>query len=259
METLTHCSNRLAALACGTLLAAALWTVDAPAVRAEAPKNPKAVIELFTSQGCYSCPPADAYLRELAKRDDVLALSMHVDYWNNLGWTDPYSRPEITQRQRAYVGMLGTSYVYTPQAVVSGHLQGVGSQRGTVGALIDRAKADAGGGPEVALTPAGSNTLKASIGAAPSRGNATVWLVAFDDEHTTQISAGENGGKTLAYANVVRDLRAVGRWNGDKTELTLDVADHVAEGYGNWAILVQVRGAGPIVGAAALPRTALAR
>lgn len=258
MATVTHRSNRLSALACAMLLAAGLWVAQAPGARAEAPKNPEAVIEMFTSQGCYSCPPADAYLRELARRDDVLALSMHVDYWNNLGWTDPYSRPEITRRQRAYAGALGTSYVYTPQAVVSGHLQGVGSQRDTVGALIDRARGGAGGGPEVALTASGRNTLKASIGAAPFKGSATVWLVAFDDEHRTRIGAGENGGKTLVYANVVRDLRAVGRWSGKKTEITFDVADHVAEGYGNWAILVQARGSGPIVGVAALPRTALA-
>ena len=101
----------------------------------------KVVVELFTSQGCSSCPPADAYLAELAKRDDVIALSFHVDYWNYIGWKDPFSSPEAAARQRAYGRALQKRYVYTPQIVVDGRAEAVGSNRAVVSSLIKMAQA----------------------------------------------------------------------------------------------------------------------
>ena len=112
---------RLAALA---LFAAVLSAAPA---RAGVPARPAVVVELFTSQGCSSCPPADAYLDELAKQPDILALSMHIDYWNGLGWPDPYSSAEVTARQRAYARSLGGHYVYTPEMIVAGRKDAVGS------------------------------------------------------------------------------------------------------------------------------------
>lgn len=101
----------------------------------------KIVVEFFTSQGCSSCPPADAYLAELAKRDDVIALSFHVDYWNYIGWSDPFLSREATERQRAYGRTMGKSYVYTPQVVVDGRAETVGSNRHEVSNLINMAAA----------------------------------------------------------------------------------------------------------------------
>ena len=110
------------------LLSGALLSVVVAAT-AVAGDGKKIVVELFTSQGCSSCPPADAYLAELAGRDDVIALSFHVDYWNYIGWTDPFSMPEATSRQRAYGRQLGKSFVYTPQIVVDGRAETVGPFR----------------------------------------------------------------------------------------------------------------------------------
>ena len=118
--------------------------------------------------------------------------------------------------------------------------------------LIAAARAKAGGGPEVALSQAGGK-LTVSVGAAPFTGKATVWWVAFDNRHTTRVGAGENGGRTLSYVNVVRDVRAVGSWSGKATSITVDVAEELREGYQNCAILVQADGTGPILAAAAIP------
>ncbi len=237
---------RLVAL---VLFAAAL---SVTAARAGAPARPAVVVELFTSQGCSSCPPADAYLGELAKQPDILALSMHIDYWNGLGWPDPYSNAEVTARQRAYARALGGHYVYTPEMIVAGRKDAVGSERATVARLIATARAKAGGGPDVSLSEAGGK-LTVSVGAAPFKGQATVWWVAFDNGHTTKVRAGENGGRTLSYVNVVRDLRAIGSWSGEATRITVDIADELREGYQNCAILVQADGTGPILAAAAIP------
>src|SRR5277367_5521376 len=103
---------------------------------AQAGETRPVVVELFTSQGCNSCPPADAYLGELAKRPDVLALSLHVDYWDYIGWRDPFAQHAFTLRQRDYSHALSERYVYTPQMVINGQLQGVGSQRGDIERLI---------------------------------------------------------------------------------------------------------------------------
>ncbi|HLJ64950.1 MAG TPA: DUF1223 domain-containing protein, partial [Stellaceae bacterium] len=121
------------------LLAAA--TLAATPTLTHAGDKPPVVVELFTSQGCNSCPPADAYLGELAARPDVLALSFHVDYWDYIGWTDPYSSKQATQRQRAYSHQMALRYIYTPQMVVNGTSEGVGSERQTIERLITSAAA----------------------------------------------------------------------------------------------------------------------
>lgn len=248
-------ASRCAAFA---LLAVLAFVVPA---RAAAPAHPDVVVELFTSQGCSSCPPADAYLAELAKRPGILALSMHIDYWNSLGWRDPYSSAAVTARQRAYARALGSRYVYTPEMVVAGRKDAVGSERGTVRKLIAAARAAARKEPrpKVSLSAAGAGRLRVTIGAAPFTGTATVWLVAFDDHHATRVGAGENRGRTLNYVNVVRSLRSVGTWAGRATEITLDLSDDIRKGYGNCAILVQAGGTGPILAAATMPMGASAR
>jgi hypothetical protein len=156
------------------------------------------VVELFTSQGCDSCPPANAYLNELSKqRRDVLALAFHVTYWDRLGWKDPFSLEAATQRQAVYGRRFGDGS-YTPEMVVDGAASMVGSHRGDVGSAIENAKS----GDQVSI----------EVGA--GSGSGRVLLVGFDHEHTTAISRGENSGRTLTEANVVRSIRPVGQWSG---------------------------------------------
>ena len=175
------------------------------------------VVELFTSQGCSSCPPAEALLLDLAQRPDVLALAFHVDYWDRLGWPDPYSSPEATLRQRAYAVSLGESQVYTPQIVVDGHQGMVGSRRAEVLAAIDAAAADPGVTIPLTLTRAG-DTLAIDIGTGQGTGRAL--LVGFDPRAETAIPRGENAGRTILQANVVRSVEVIAEWNGQA--LTLD-------------------------------------
>lgn len=167
------------------------------------------VLELFTSQSCSSCPPADALLAELAREPGVLALDFHVDYWNYLSWHDKFSMPEATARQRSYAAKLGAD-VYTPQIVVNGAAEAVGSRRADIARLIDAART-APPGPSLALA-ADAHGVRVEIGA--GQGRAELLLVGFDAEHTTQVAAGENGGRTLREVNVVRDLVPAGDWHG---------------------------------------------
>ena len=211
------------------------------------------VVEMFTSQSCSSCPPADKFLGELAKRKDVLALSMHVDYWNALGWRDPWSSPKVTARQRYYSRVLGTRYVSTPQAIIQGRAYAVGSDRSSVLGLINRARRNAPARVIPRITMPDPDKLTVTLPDGSPSGPATVWLVAFDDGHTARITGGENTGATITYSNVVRALRPIGTWTGKAQSLTVDISSDRAAGYGNCAILVQAKGTGQVLGAASLP------
>lgn len=175
------------------------------------------VVELFTSQGCNSCPPADALLREIARdRPDVLALAFHVTYWNNLGWPDPYSFKGATDRQAVYnrLGPYGGSY--TPQLVVDGHIDVVGSDRPRVAAALKSAATEAKPAPTPRLTRDGNNvTIDIPTGAGAGR----ILLVGYDREHRTAVPRGENAGTTLVEANIVRDFIALGDWSGAAVQL----------------------------------------
>lgn len=217
------------------------------------------VVELFTSQSCYSCPPAEAFLGELAEREDVVALEFHVDYWNDLvygsagKWEDRFSDAAFTERQRRYAARIPGSQVYTPQVVIDGTAQTVGSRRARVLGLIERTGAAA---KPVRVTvrpePAGgfAITLEPSGGAAVE-GGAAILLARYDLKHVTVIEAGENQGKTLANHHVVRELRSVGEWNGERMRLP-----SAGLGLGpnqGCAVFVQAAGQGAILGAAACP------
>jgi hypothetical protein len=169
------------------------------------------VVELFTSQGCSSCPPAEALLLDLTEREDVLALCFHVDYWDRLGWPDPYSSPEATARQRAYAGHLGEAQVYTPQIVVDGREGMVGSRRTEVLAAIDAAAGDPGPAVPLDLRREGG-ILSVSIGTGQGAGRAL--LVGFDPRVETAIARGENAGRILLQANVVRSIEVITEWDG---------------------------------------------
>ena len=169
------------------------------------------VVELFTSQGCSSCPPANAYLNELSKeRRDVLALAFHVTYWDRLGWKDPFSLQAATQRQDVYGRRFGDGS-YTPEIVVDGAAGMVGSDRGDVGSAIENAKRNGRTAAAVSVT---KNGEQVSIQVGAGSGNGRILLIGFDHEHTTPVGRGENSGRTLTEANVVRSIRSVGQWSG---------------------------------------------
>jgi hypothetical protein len=212
------------------------------------------VVELFTSQGCSSCPPADKYLGELAKRPDVLALAFHVEYWNYIGWTDSYSKPWATRRQRDYQAQFKLRYVYTPEMVINGSAEGVGSEPATIEPLIRAAEAKRLPHPEITLHWRDDGALLADIGdgKSPADQPATLWLVGFDNMHTMAVTSGENQGKTAWDHHPVRNFRRLGSWAGWSEELIVppDEAKNLGD-YGA-AVLLQQDGSGPILTAAAI-------
>ncbi|MGJ4947749.1 DUF1223 domain-containing protein [Bradyrhizobium sp. HKCCYLS20291] len=208
---------RLASLL-GTSLFAALTMSVTPAAAAERP----VVIELFTSQGCSSCPPANAYLNEMVRqRRDVLPLAFHVTYWDRLGWKDPFSLPAATDRQARYGSRFGDGS-YTPEIVIDGVSGHVGSNRAEVGPAIDRARRASATVASVKLSRSGDK-LTVEVGAGEGRGR--VLLVGFDRRHETAIGRGENGGRTLEELNVVRSVRALGNWSGTSLRLNEPMPD----------------------------------
>jgi hypothetical protein len=231
------------------LLAAAIAAgLGAAAARAQ-DKGP-VVVELFTSEGCSSCPPADAILGELAQRPDIVALAFHVDYWDYIGWKDPYASAANTRRQHDYAAALGLHMVYTPQMVVDGRADAVGSERGDVEAAIGKAAAASKLAIAIAKD-AGGYRVAIPAAAPPAGGPATVWLAVFDSEQETPVKRGENGGRTLKEFNIVREWRRIGTWNGEAVTLPLDVAMGGAEHKG-CAIIVQSGPVGPVLGAAVM-------
>ena len=170
------------------------------------------VVELFTSEGCSSCPPADALLAEFAAQPGMLALSYHVDYWDRLGWKDPFSSAAATARQRRYADELGIDTVYTPQIVVDGRWQAVGSDRAAVSQAILAARR----APASLLVSLAVDQGRARVTVAPGLGEAAgaVLLVGFDRSRTDRVARGENAGRTLAHADVVRGIAEIGRFDG---------------------------------------------
>ena len=210
------------------------------ALAAAADRAHPAVVELFQSQGCSSCPPANANLLRLADRPDVLALSFQVTYWDGLGWKDTFAHPAFTGRQWDYAKRWDRKQVATPEVVVNGRLDGIGSRPGEIEALIGKADRGAAG-PVLTLA-----ADKVEVGRAMGAG--AVWLVRYDP-HTVEvpIRAGENGGKTLPHRNIVRELVKLGDWSGAPHAYALPAATRAGL---STAVLVQAGGGGPILAAA---------
>jgi hypothetical protein len=218
------------------MIGLALATALATTVHAEV--SP-VVVELFTSQGCSSCPPADAFLTDLAQqRRDVLPLAFHVTYWDSQGWKDPYSLDAATARQRDYARHLGGEGVYTPQMVVDGAIGFVGSSRSQGLNLIANAVPKP---VPVDLTRDGQKLL-IKVGAGTGQGR--LLLVGFDPAHETQIGRGENNGRKLLESNIVRSLTSIGVWTG--AALALSQSPPAGE---DFAVLLQAED-GRIIGAA---------
>lgn len=209
--------------------------------------NDLTVVELYTSEGCSSCPPADTFVGELAKRDDILALSLHVDYWDYIGWKDQYASPDYTARQRAYGHTMKLRYVYTPQVVVDGAYETVGSDRPKVMDAIAKAKAAQKVPVELKSSAAGMTAILAA--ADEDVGTVDVYAVFYDRYRESNVDRGENSGRKLGSANVVRKLERVATWRGDATTITIPAGGGEGE---VCAVILQSARSGKIIGAARL-------
>ncbi len=212
--------------------------------------KPAAVVELFTSQGCSSCPPADALLEKLADKPGLVALTFAVDYWDYLGWRDTLASPQNSMRQRSYAKERGDRQVYTPQMVVNGERHLVGSDERALAALLEEphefsANVDIRGADDLfeidvdGALPAGEKM-------------ATVYVLFIDPKVTVDVSRGENTGREITYRNVVRHIQAIGMWEGGKAHFRLPKAEQAKTGASNCVVLIQVDnndGPGVILGA----------
>jgi hypothetical protein len=175
------------------------------------------IIELYTSEACSSCPPADALIGKLASNKTLLPLSFHVTYWNGPAWTDKYALTAATERQSNYAALQHADNVYTPEAIIDGGPGIVGSNQQAMAAAI--AAAQANEHPAVPITITGTTMLTIKIGAGAA--NAQIWLFGYDNQHTTQIGGGENDGATITETNVVRSITNLGGWTGPGVTYTI--------------------------------------
>jgi hypothetical protein len=216
------------------------------------------VVELFTSEGCSSCPPADALLTEFARQRvagnaELILLGEHVEYWNSPAWTDRFSSPVFTERQRDYVQQLHLATPYTPQIVIDGHLQGVGNDTAAVRRLI----ADASSRPKpssVSLRLLSTDRLQITVEDS-SHGRQRVLLAITEDDLTTNVRGGENGGRVLKHSAVVRELKPLGNTTsgGFQTTVNFPAKSDWKKQNLRVVVVVQNPSSGQILGAASIP------
>ncbi|WP_085865526.1 DUF1223 domain-containing protein [Pseudooctadecabacter jejudonensis] len=228
-------------------LSVAITMMGAAPASAEGP----VVIELYTSQGCSSCPPADALLHDLADRDDVIPLALHVDYWDYIGWADSFADPRHTVRQQGYAAAAGHNTIYTPQMVIAGQTHVIGAKPMQVADAIKAHQAPTGVAVDAAVA-GGALTITGTTEQALPAGT-TVQVVRFSARETVDIQRGENAGRTLEYANIVTDWQTVGEWSGaDSLQLSIPVQ-------GDAPIVVIVQQEGAANGPGAVLATAVLR
>jgi len=221
------------------LLLAVAWPLSAAAL--DAPMR-ATVVELYTSEGCSSCPPAEAQIGKLAQQQGIIALAFHVDYWDSLGWRDRFGLPEAVARQRQYARTLHLPSVYTPQLVIDGRRDVVGGGDG-----IGAASGKTPGVPlEISVR---ERNLVLALGAQPPPGPCDVLLLSYLPAAVSQVTRGENAGHELHEFNIVRSVRKVGDWQGESETFTVPLTELAADA-GGVVVLVQLRDQGPIVGAA---------
>jgi hypothetical protein len=233
----------------GLVLAAAVSFAAGPAPAGS--KRP-VVVELYTSQGCNTCPPADALLGRLAERKDVLAMSLPITYWDMLGWKDTLASEANTRRQKAYAEAMGRGGVYTPQMIVDGISDVVGGRDAAVEAAIDARLLDMRAIP-VALS-ATPQTIHVAVGSSPVRSGeeGTIWMFRIAGKATVNVAAGENGGHSLTYYHVVREVKAIGLWKGQALVVDLPRTEIAGSARDMIAVIVQQGGYGRVVGVATL-------
>ncbi len=217
------------------------------------PQPIRAVLELFTSQGCSSCPPADKLLQEFAKDPTVIALSMPVDYWDYLGWKDTFASPRNSERQRSYAKARGDGAIYTPQVVVNGAVHVNGARKADIENAINETSKDANRMHVPVRFWQERNTLNIATGAAeagkPVR-EATIWLGVVQSAGEVDIKRGENAGQKLVYTNIVHDLTPIGLWKGQPQWIQIPRGAVMLAETQKTVILIQEGRAGPIIGAA---------
>ena len=211
--------------------------------KADAKAEPRAVVELFTSQGCSSCPPADKLLGEIAKDPSVIALTMPVDYWDYLGWKDTLADARFTARQKAYSHMRGDRDVYTPQVVVNGALHVIGSDRGKIESAILSTKSETGRtmSVPVSMTQSGKhiNVSVAASKASASGAHGEVWICSVSKSVPITIGRGENRGHEITYHNVVRNWLKVGDWTGAAGNWSVPLENVARDGVDAAVVYVQ--------------------
>lgn len=200
------------------------------------------VVELFTSQGCSSCPPADALLHKLSKRDDVIALALHVDYWDYIGWKDKFALAGHTKRQKAYARTAGRRMIYTPQMIINGTDHVVGTHPMDVAELIDRHE-ETPAAVTVSVTQSGDTYTVNASALNGNPGSSEVMLVRYEPEAVVEITRGENAGRELTYTNIVRGWETLGVWDGNAPFEARVEIDPPA------VVFVQSAGFGPILAA----------
>lgn len=204
------------------------------------------VVELFTAQGCASCPQANQMLAEIASQRGVIAVTYPVDYWDYLGWPDTFAKPEFTARQRAYVTRLKVKQIYTPEVVISGRREAPAVELDRVNEVIEADAVTRQRGPAIGFARRGQRVVvSAGTGL---RGGVDLWLVRYDPvRRDVRVRAGENAGKTVTHVNVVRELTRLGSWNGRAR--TYPVGEPPAPGLATLVLLQGAKG-GPILAAA---------
>jgi len=224
-----------------------LLLLAAPAVAAA--RTP-VVVELYTAQGCGACGPANAYAAKLAERPGVLVLTLPVDYWDYLGWSDTFAKPEFTERQKAYVAKLALREPYTPQVIVDGRTQANGVKADRVDKLVKDAGRAAHDPPDMRFIQ-GGRRIDVGSGHAP-KGGAEVWLIRYDPrEQDVAVKSGDNKGQTVVQKNVVREVTRLGLWKGHTATFRLPAA---AEDGLKTVVLVQQAHGGRILGVAQLKK-----
>lgn len=218
----------------------ALIAMLAVALPFEVGAEPRAVVELFTSQGCSSCPAADHLLGELSKDPDVLALSLPINYWDYLGWKDTLADARHSARQKAYSKMRGDRAVYTPQIIINGIAQALGSDKSAIERAVAQSRRNAGilSVPVTLSVDKGAVTVKASGKETDTR-TAEVWLCPLTRAVQVHIGRGENRGKTITYTNVVRGWIKLGTWAGKDETWNIPIGELESSGADALAVLVQ--------------------
>jgi hypothetical protein len=208
-------------------------------VAQSAQAEPRAVIELFTSQGCSSCPPADKLMAEYARDPSVIALSLAVDYWDYLGWKDTLALSGHTSRQRAYAKARGDREVYTPQAVIDGAVHALGSDKAAIEKAIRQTREHSSPLLPVTIERAGDKLTVTVAASKDEKGQGEVWLCPITRSVPVTISRGENSGHTLTYSNVVRRWIKLGEWTGKAQTFNVPLKDVQSSGIDSAAVIVQ--------------------
>ncbi|MCO5090554.1 thioredoxin family protein [Bosea sp. (in: a-proteobacteria)] len=224
---------------------AAALALGLAAARAEAPAKPlKAVIELFTSQGCSSCPPADALVMELARDPGLIALTLPVTYWDYLGWKDTLGKDSFARRQKFYAKARGDGQVYTPQAVVNGTAHAIGSERADIEKAVSQFAATGFAASVTLKEEGGALRIRVAPAAGGAATSAGVWVLPTTHQAAVPVTRGENQGRTLSYANVVRGMVRVGDWTGGETTLTAPLSATEAPEADGYVVIVQAERTG---------------